>query len=103
MIEKPKINLWDDDFGAVLNCAVRYSIGRQTYMPSLVTDFIAPLLPYLSDRTLRCFDQDLVDAKWTTGYGDKYIDEPTWLRFHEAVKAERTRRGHELYKYGYKI
>ena len=23
----------NEDFGAVLNCAVRYCIGRQTYMP----------------------------------------------------------------------
>lgn len=26
----------DDDFGVICNCAVRYAVGRRTYMPSLV-------------------------------------------------------------------
>ena len=42
----------DDDFGVVLNCAIRYCLGRQTYMPSLVTEFIKPLLPQLDKNTL---------------------------------------------------
>lgn len=94
----PQIDLQDDDFGAVLNCAVRYAIGRQTYMPSLVINFITPLLPYLSDKTLWCFDQDVTDAKWSGGYGHPDIDEPHWMKFHENVRAERTKRGNELYK-----
>lgn len=58
-MKKPKIDLSDDFFGAVLNCAVRYSLGRQSYMPGLVMDFITPLLPYLSDKTLWCFEKDV--------------------------------------------
>jgi len=30
----------DRDFGTICLCAVRYAIGRQTYMPSLVQDFV---------------------------------------------------------------
>lgn len=29
-----------DEFGAALVCAVRYCLGRMTYMPGLVTDWI---------------------------------------------------------------
>lgn len=94
-----KIDPEDDDFGAVLNCAVRYAVGRQTYMPGLVIDFITPLLPILSKRTLWCFDQDIANAKYEGGYGDPNIDEPRWKKFHEAVRAERLRRGEELYKH----
>ena len=94
----PAIDLQDDFFGTVLNCAVRYAIGRQTYMPSLVIDFIPPLIPYLNDKTLWCFDQDVTEARWTCGYGNPHIDEPGWMKFHEAVRSERTQRGHELYK-----
>lgn len=93
-----RINLGDENFGAVLNCAVRYAMGRRTYMPGLVIDFITPLLPQLDNKTLWCFDQDVTEAKWCGGYGDPYIDEPHWRAFHEAVRAERTRRGHELYR-----
>lgn len=61
-MKKPRIDLSDDFFGAVLNCAVRYSLGRNTYMPGLVIDFITPLLPYLSDKTLWCFEKDVKDC-----------------------------------------
>ena len=88
----------DDEFGTILNCAVRYACGRRTYMPRLVIDFIAPLLPSLSSKALWCFDQDLTNAKHECGYGDPKIDEPAWLDFHAKVRAERTRRGEELYK-----
>lgn len=96
--EAPTIDLANDEFGAVLNCAVRYAIGRQTYMPSLVIGFITPLLPNLNDNTLGCFDQDITEARWTGGYGDPFIDEPDWMNFHAAVRKERMSRGHELYK-----
>lgn len=95
---KPVIDLTDDDFGTVLNCAVRYACGRQTYMPRLVIDFIKPLIPYLSNKTLWCFDQDITEAKYWGGYGDPDIDEPEWLQFHELVRKERTKRGETLYK-----
>lgn len=98
MQKRPEIDLNDNNFGAVLNCAVRYAIGRQTYVPSLVIDYITPLLPYLNNRTLWCFDQDITDAKYMGGYGDPVIDEPGWMRFHQAVRAERTKRGESLYR-----
>lgn len=98
MPKEPKIDLDDDSFGAVLNCAVRYAIGRRSYMPGLVIEYITPLLPYLNNKTLWCFDQDVADARYTTGYGDPDIDEPKWLRFHERVRAERTKRGEQLYR-----
>lgn len=85
---RPKIDLGDDFFGTVLNCAVRYCIGRMTYMPSLVTDFIRPLLPYLSDKTLWCFERDIEGA---TGYGMD-MDKEMWMRFLAEVKAEIERR-----------
>ena len=96
--QTPTIDLQNDDFGAVLNCAVRYAIGRQSYMPSLVIGFITPLLPHLNNRTLWCFDQDVTNAKWEGGYGDPKIDEPGWMKFLEAVRAERIRRGETPYK-----
>ena len=85
----PKIDLQDDNFGAVLNCAVRYCIGRRTYMPRLVQDFIRPLLPYLSNKTLWCLQQDI---ERESNLGDPLIDEPGWKQFLEEVKRERLRR-----------
>ena len=69
-----KISDQNNDFGAVLICAVRYCIGRQTYMPGLVIDFIRPLLPKLDSKTLTV------------------IDQPRWLYFLNDIRAEKQRR-----------
>lgn len=94
---EPVVDPKTDDFGTILNCAVRYALGRRTYMPSLVIGYITPLLPQLSSKTLWCFDQDVTDAKYIGGYGDP-CDEKDWMRFLDAVRAERTNRGEELYR-----
>lgn len=85
----------DDDFGgAVLNCAVRYALGRATYMPGLVMDEIKPMLPDCSDKTLWCFERDVSEylegVDWTAD-GARWND-ADWMRFLEAVRAEMERR-----------
>lgn len=66
-------------------------------MPGAVVRFITPLLPFLSSRTLWCFDQDISDARYRGECGDPRIDLPMWIEFHERVKKERLKRGEELY------
>lgn len=85
------IERYNDDFGAVCNCAVRYAIGRMTYMPSIVVGFIKPLLPKLNNRTLWCLERDI---EGTDRYGDPEIDKPLWLGLLEAVKDEIERRSY---------
>ena len=87
----PNIDLHDDDFGAVLNCAIRYCIGRRTYMPDLVTSYIRPLLPYLNRKTVQVMWNDIRAAK---NYGDR-CDEATWMNFLEDLVAELDRRDSE--------
>lgn len=94
---EPKVDLHDDEFGTMLNCAVRYACGRRSYMPGAVVRFITPLLPFLSSRTLWCFDQDISEARHRDECGDPRIDLPMWIEFHERVKKERLKRGEELY------
>lgn len=81
-----------DAFGAVLNCAVRYAMGRQTYMPSMIIGFITPLLQHLSDKTLWCFSRDLSEPAVYGGLGDEKIDEPQWIKFKADVDEEIKRR-----------
>ena len=91
----------DDFFGAILNCAVRYSIGRQSYMPGLVIDFITPLLPEISEKALFVMDRDITEERYSpfsNPYGDPNIDEPKWMRFLEKIHEEQKRRGVEPYR-----
>lgn len=79
-----------DFFGAVLNCAVRYCIGRRTYMPSLLTDWIMQHCQgLLTHKTLAVMKQDIDDARtkpWGS-LGDD-CDVETWLKFYEWLEKE---------------
>ena len=86
----------DKDFETILLCAVRYAIGRQTYIPSLVIDYITPLLPYLSENTLRLIANEITEHDtYEGGLGDEKIDRPYWLNFKRKILAEMERRGNE--------
>ena len=90
--EPAPIDIKDKDFGALLICAVRYCLGRQTYMPGLIIDYITPLLPRISDNTLRCMETDLSQPDLYGGFGDKTIDEPIWIKFRCDIQEEIQRR-----------
>ena len=86
----------DKNFETILICAVRYAIGRKTYIPSLVIDYITPLLPYLSDNTLRLIANEITEYEgYEGGLGDEKIDRPYWLNFKRKILAEMERRGNE--------
>lgn len=81
-----------DRFGAVCNCAVRYCLGRRSYMPSLVCGYLTPLLSELDDNTLACFKRDIDERKKDGfGFGDA-CDYETWEQFYKAVRKEIERR-----------
>lgn len=79
----------DRDFQTILTCALRYSLGRRSYMPALVVEYIKPLLPKLSDNTLTVMERDISTAD---DYGDETIDKPYWMRFLEVIHEEQAKR-----------
>ena len=44
----------------LITCAVRYALGRQSYMPSAVMDELKPLLDKMSGRNLQVMQTDIV-------------------------------------------
>ena len=83
----------DEDFGAVLMCAVRYAIGRRTYMPKLVVDFITPLVPELTTKTLWVLKADINDREKYDALGDPTIDAPIWRELFTVIQKELIKRG----------
>lgn len=69
----------DEDFGAILVCAVRYALGRRTYMPSIVAAFVKSVAGELSVRTLTTIRNDICTARDRGLLGDANIDVPVWL------------------------
>ena len=79
----------DKNFESILVCAVRYAIGRKSYMPSMVIDYITPLLPYLSDNTLRLMANEITEYEsYEGGLGDEKIDKPYWIKFLREIRLE---------------
>ena len=81
----------DNHFECVLVSAVRYCIGRRTYMPEAVTGWIMGHCGgKLSAKTVYVMERDIDEAH---GLGDR-CDEETWMRFRawltnqEAEKSE---------------
>ena len=84
-----KIGLTQENLGILITCATRYAIGRQSYMPYLVTGIVAPLLPVLDDKTVGCLIRDVEAAP---SLGAPEIDAPMWKQLLDAAKRERERR-----------
>ena len=79
----------DKNFETILLCAVRYSIGRKTYMPSVVIDYITPLLPYLSEDVLELIADEIIGHYTYEGaLGDEKIDKPYWEQFLRKIRLE---------------
>lgn len=81
-----------DDLGTLCICAIRYCMGRKTYMPSLVHGIVMPLLPFLSDRDISVMIDDCDFQKKFSLYGDDIIDKPGWLYWETTLKNEQQRR-----------
>ena len=77
------------DFETILLCAIRYAIGRRTYIPSLVIDYITPLLPYLSEDVLKLIANEITEHDtYEGGLGDEMIDRPYWKQFLREIRLE---------------
>ena len=79
----------DKNFETILLCAVRYAIGRKSYMPSMVIDYITPLLPYLSEDVLKLIADEIIGRYTYEGaLGDEMIDKPYWEQFLRKIRLE---------------
>ena len=70
-----------DDFYTVLVCAVRYSVGRRTYMPDLVTRWIMANAPEIPKNYAQIMMQDIDLQRRNASLGDE-CDVATWLKFY---------------------
>ena len=66
------------DFGIICACAVRYALGRRTYVTSVVPSFISSNRQYLSIKELQIIKRDIVEAIEKGEAGDPNIDLPNW-------------------------
>lgn len=53
---------FDDDFGCIINSALRYAIRRHTYMPGVVVDFIRKYINIIDTKTIEVALEDITQA-----------------------------------------
>lgn len=78
------------DFNNVLICAIRYCLGRQTYMPSLVMDFIRENKEWLELNTVNIMLRDIKEfGEWNDGKYGMECDTRDWLSFIGWLESEK--------------
>ena len=81
----------DERFGEMLNSALRYALGRMTYIVQDTADYIRPLIPYLDNRTLFVMERDITDAAELNALGMK-MDAEVWMALRAEIVREMERR-----------
>ena len=81
-----------ESFATLAICALRYSMGRQTYMPDMVRGIVKPQLPNVSDKDLNTMIEDCEFQRKIDNYGDPVIDKPGWVKWEQTLIAERRSR-----------
>ena len=98
-MKKKQRPLEDEYIGAIVICAVRYALGRESYMPGLVQDFIMRHPEILTENDRQVIIMDIEEADEIRTYtmengqtltvdrlGNTKIDRPGWLRLKEWLK-----------------
>ena len=84
---KPKILLESPTFGLMMCSAVRYALGRMTYITGTTCDFIAPLVPYLDMSALNNIYKDITEHAEMNQLGMD-IDREHWMNLRAEIQRE---------------
>lgn len=76
-----------DPDSVLFTCAVRYTIGRRTYMPELVCGELLPIVDKLSDRNLYVMKKD-IESELKSDIPEKEL----WKSLLENINTEMQKR-----------
>ena len=88
------------DLATLVLCSIRYSLGRCTYMPSLVQRIVRKNIKSIDNDDIQLFIRDIneADRTCTNSYGKKYnllgdqCDVDDWRRFVDDLRKELEKR-----------
>lgn len=77
------------NYETMMICALRYSIGRETYMPDIAINYIRVIVPYLSANTLFVMSRDIEEevARYERINRTLYMQKE-WLRLKAEIDDE---------------
>lgn len=83
--------IFDSDFRLILLSAMRYAMGRKTYMPSVIADYIKRHLQLLNDKFLTLAADDI--RQHLEDYAEHEPNLNLWQGLLDALETERSDRG----------
>ena len=83
-------SLCDNDFRLIVLSAMRYAMGRNTYMPLVVTDYIKRHIRLLDDKFLMLAADDI--HRHFEDYGEHELNTALWQELLDELEAERRDR-----------
>lgn len=92
MKKRNKFVVVDEDFETLCINAIRYCMGRQSYMPSLTIGIIKPYVKEFSDKCLKIMINDCETQCELNFFGDEKIDKPMWIDWFNFLLSERKQR-----------
>ena len=72
------------DYECIIISAVRYALGRRTYIVNLTVDYVIAELPKLSEQCRHVMIDDITQQE-QFGYGDE-CDKKDWMRLLGKLK-----------------
>ena len=80
----------DADFRLILLSAMRYAMGRNTYMPAVVSDYIKRHIRFLNDKFLALAADDI--RRHLEDYAEHEPNPNLWQGLFDALEAEQRAR-----------
>lgn len=82
-----RIEIDQQDLGALCVCALRYCFGRRFYMSHRIQEIVTSHLGELADNTIKTILLDREDQEAMNLWGDD-CDRKDWKRFYARVETE---------------
>lgn len=79
----------DTDFSTIVGCALRYALGRYTYMPSTVKGFIERHIEAITENNLNVMIRDIEDKM---KYNKELPYKELWLELRDDLVVELEKR-----------
>ena len=97
---KKTINDKDNDFGDIMILALRYALGRKTYVTSEVSEFIMQNPEHINERICGVMFRDLED--YFKARGNMIIDDEcdyqSWIKLAEYLVNLAQEKGYKNYE-----
>lgn len=82
----------DVDFSELANCAVRYALGRATYVSFSIPRIVLGRIHFMTTNSLKVIVRDIASYKENYGKIGMECDESNWMQFKAELEWELERR-----------